>query len=424
VPLAQFLVYRWHTYMTSAPQDAPDVADLVRVTDANDVVVTAPADDDPVVLASVRRRLAAIEGERARMLETAAAIEGQLSERRERAARGEASSDDAHASLVAAVDVGEAAVPATMGRAAAERGRPVLGSPWVLAAIYGASAIAILCEAWQFALPWLDLTGVDTSNLAVEWSRAPLSVITGAVFGLAVAGGLFALYDHVVIGLGALTAEGRSRRQRLVSLAGVTAESVLVFAASWAMAMLREGFGRGSIERQDALEGAAARASGASATWVFVVITLLAPLGTALILHVARRIRASRTAVRDAQRAWDAAEEARRATRERGEERGRLVDAARAESDRDVQTLVARKAACEERAEVLEQVLRETADSQRKFATAFARRVGAQLHQDRHAYLVQAHKLGADALLQPRTRDESSGVRWIARDASRRHAQH
>jgi flagellar motility protein MotE (MotC chaperone) len=420
VPLAEFLACRSYVYLRSAPQGQPDVQGLVRIVD-NEIVLAPHDEADATLLASVRDRLATTEGERARMTREAANLAERIAALQARSRSGEARVDESKGGVVEAVAGGDAAVPATMSRIPSDRGRPVLGRAWALAAIYAGAGAAVLCEAWQFMLPWLNLTGVDTSNLSREWNRSPAPILLAAAFGLVVAGGMFALFDQMCgwLRTGAVD-EGKTRRQRAFALLAAGATAAFLVAVSCGMAMMREGFGKGSLERQDALAGATAAIDAGGATlWVFVVVTILAPLGVAVLLHHARGIRDSRALVRAEQRAWDADEERKRSGRECLEEVERLEASERAQTERQVAELEQRKRECEELADAHEQTLRETAEGQRRFAEAFARGVAARLHQDRHAFLLQAYKRGARELLA--MRDETSGVRLMPAATSSRH---
>lgn len=60
-----------------------------------------------------------------------------------------------------------------------------LGFPWLLSLRYGAIGFLGLVEAFQLTWPILDRMAVDTANLAMEWQRAPMTVMGGIASAIA-----------------------------------------------------------------------------------------------------------------------------------------------------------------------------------------------------------------------------------------------
>lgn len=86
---------------------------------------------------------------------------------------------------------GSAAVPATTQRT--DRGRLELSFSWLTASCWTLIVVLLLGEAYQFALPYFDSIGIDSSNLAAEWVRNPIGISFGACFAIGAAAIVFVL---------------------------------------------------------------------------------------------------------------------------------------------------------------------------------------------------------------------------------------
>lgn len=68
---------------------------------------------------------------------------------------------------------------------------------WLLGALYVGIALCVNLEAWQFAVPFLNVTGIDVSDLSSEWVRNPIGILNGSGFALAVSAGICIVWSWI-----------------------------------------------------------------------------------------------------------------------------------------------------------------------------------------------------------------------------------
>jgi hypothetical protein len=189
------------------------------------------------------------------------------------------------------IATGAAPVPATLARARGHRGRPRRPVPWGPLACVLAIAVTVVVEAWQFALPALNATGVDVTNLAAEWHRNPIALLLGSGFALAASAAVFGLWYVVVERAVALAARVSTQPWRkTVGAAGVPLVlGGLLLGITVGIGAMRHGFSQGVIgiqellQGQDLLQGQTPAGRGSAA--VFVLLTLAVPLAVAYLQH-------------------------------------------------------------------------------------------------------------------------------------------
>jgi hypothetical protein len=149
--------------------------------------------------------------------------------------------------------------------------------PGSLPIILGRSAVgaAVLAEAFQLAIPWLNMTGVDPSSLSTAFATAPLSVISGfALCALATAVLTWLAHEglrFISRFWSALSPFAPSCLRDLVAGAGVTC---LQLALAWWLAAVRRAAGESAV----ALQGAGNSTAGAELPMgAFVGVTVLVP---------------------------------------------------------------------------------------------------------------------------------------------------
>jgi len=297
------------------------------------------------------------------------------------------------------IATGVAPVPATLARARGRRGRPRQAVPWGPLTCALVIAVTVLVEAWQFALPYLNATGVDVSNLAAEWHRNPLATLLGSSFALAAAAAVFLLW-YVVIERTVAIAK-RVNAQPWWKTAGQALAPLvlggLLLLTTCGIGAMRHGFSHGARDLLATLQGQAPAGRGSEA--VFVLLTLIVPLAVAYLQHTssASDIWEQRQHVRAQQVQWDQAEAEALLVRERRAELMRLpaVERDRLERKRDEARRKLRELA--EYAQAIEGGIREWLEAARRFGLAYVHSLVAALEQDRYFFLKAARPGRAEA---------------------------
>lgn len=298
--------------------------------------------------------------------------------------------------LVTDVQEGRAGVPATLARDAELRGRPALPGLAAVCVIYAAVGTVALLEAWQFALPYLNAIGIDTSNLGFEWQRNGLGILAGGAFAAGLSASLFVFFHSIVDIVVSMYRGGATRARTAAKAALALGLTGTLALTAWGISAMRDGLRQASSAFLSAVHGSAA--TGGSDVWKFFVFTLAVPFASAILLHAARLRLEKREAAREAQREWDAAQEALIAHRERDEALEKMAADARArlERKREQMRTLDRELWAQVRAE--EEALRRTIDSDLRFAQAFAAAVYDQLMRDQMYFMRHARRRRLDEL--------------------------
>jgi hypothetical protein len=194
-------------------------------------------------------------------------------------------------------------------RASRRHGRPHSPGPWGPMACGLAIAATVLVEAWQFALPYLNATGVDTTNLAQEWRRNCLGILAGGGFAFSASAGIFILWH------GAWQAAVASfRRVTAVPWWQTACRGAFAMTLSTLLIATAVGIGwlRGDASQAaSALMGALQRQGAAEhrSAGVFVLLTVMVPFAAAYLQHKSSEsaVWQERQRAHEAQAQWDAA---------------------------------------------------------------------------------------------------------------------
>lgn len=238
----------------------------------------------------------------------------------QRIREAEAELGEARRALAEAVAAGRAAALGE-GEAAAHLRPHVPSASWARAAMTGA-LVFTLAEAWQLAIPFLNFAGVDVTDLASEFRRAPLTVALIALFALPCTAVLVGLAHAALRRLESGLEEDASplRRRRDLALAGTAG------AISFGLAVLLGEMRHGASEAGAALNAASTGAAAeASSSLVLVLVTAIVPYLTAWLWDWSRGQLTERERARLAAHRFDAELAAKRAARARLEDQVRLA---------------------------------------------------------------------------------------------------
>lgn len=403
-----YLTRRLRDYLSTTPPPWEPLPYVVAI-DGGNVVVTPnpevntppgqrlreePTDEDPLVavidqspwLSSLERQL--LLRELQQLMAAEAKITGPLSQVDENLTDRKAAQLD---------EIADGQVPLVpLARPPGRRGRPRQSFPWgpVLGSLV--IVLTVLIEAWQFALPYLNATGVDVTNLAAEWRRNPVGVLAGSGFALATATALFAGWYWVISAAAAL-----SRRvglepwwttaARAIAPLGVSA---LLLAATIGIGAMRHTISQGTENLTRAVQGQALASDGS--VGVFVLLTLIVPLAVAYLQHQLQAAWARGRPGRE-QRAQEALHAWRE--RERRAEPIRRLEKERADLARQLAKVQAQYQVLIDYAQASEQRFRETVDAKHQSSRAYVHSLVAALERDRFYYVWAAtKKRGAEAL--------------------------
>ncbi len=160
------------------------------------------------------------------------------------------------------------------------------GYPWAPLLGYPLLAMAVLAEGWQLALPYLDATGVDSSDLSGELARNPIGLSLGMAFAMSAALALLVLYDAALGHLRWLLRDTSGERRR-ASAIGLTLFGSLALLVSMTLAGLRHGTGTASAALAATLSHQSQ--SGPGGGLVFLTLSIGVPLACA---HIHARLAA------------------------------------------------------------------------------------------------------------------------------------
>lgn len=312
VPIDAFLRKRLFHYERFAPQDLRPLPRSIEIVDG-DVLVTdrrltdvfvEPADFD---LLAERRGLT----EHVRNFEQARDQQVTLlSDRVEHAAREversakslppvEEKVQALEAELEKEIAAGTALPPPAKGRdpksqvgwAFRYRGKEVL--------LCIATGLVLAVEAYQLGLPYLDMTGVDSGDLATSWKLNPQGVVTGFAFAGAATAMLFVLSKMLVDTVWSLWSDPHSAGRFAVKSTLAVAFAALLASTAVGLASFRHHLSTSAQMLSTAVTGAAGAVdppgvAGPSPfidpallqALTFVLLTLGLPLSLACLHHV------------------------------------------------------------------------------------------------------------------------------------------
>jgi hypothetical protein len=299
------------------------------------------------------------------------------------------------------------ALPASSSSAAAypSSAPPAMPGCWPLVWRNVLIFIGILSEAYTLALPWWFSNGVDCSRLAREWAHQPIMLIAGAGFAFSATAILFIGWSWVVERLYALHAAHSRIVAVLMKATGILLGLALLLATSLGIAQMRARLGTDAMAAASAQTVADLLATSPPAgdtagglMDVFFLLTVLLPLGCAIIHHQAHNIQTERKALRQELRAWDydrmragtLAKEAVvhfNAPIETAQKRLQAI------TER-IKALDAERAAIEQRAVTVEKAIRAQVTREHETARNWNNHVNAKLAKSRRKAVVLVPKTG------------------------------
>lgn len=427
VHLSDYLTYRLRQYLGQLPQNPHPLPVMVSISGAEILVQANPnANDHPLARLLEDPAGVSVDGSdpqealvrwlRATHEAEAQIVGWELSEAEEEYARlsdafleaNERLSEMCRAQQEEIADGGSLS-GRTMSRSKRDRGRPSLGVPRMLIGSAAATAVAIACEAYQFALPYYDLMGIDSTNLTAEWQRNASGVLMGAGFA-ATASGALLVFGHWLFETVLSLYAGGERLFRTAMKGALAAGLATALAASaYYIGDLRHGAGESSSSLLSAMRDRVAETD--SGTAVFVLLTALVPLAVAWMWHKAKEETGRRRQVRAEQRLWDEGENQKL---ELGERRDELIDRMREEREQLTRLRSSAREKIRElgrRAQAAEQWLREKVETERRFAVAFAGSLIAALERDRFYFVRAAHRRGQEHLIAASALSQASRSR-------------
>ena len=210
-----------------------------------------------------------------------------------RALAARARIDDASRAYAAAVAAGTVVVHPDIEATPEQLGRPPVPSVASIAALRGFVAVLLMAEAWRFAGPVLELSGIVAAELDAALQVSPLPTALALVFALGAAAAVFAFAGVALArATDAIEDAGASRRRTLLGVGGLVA----------ALAA-----------------GGVTAAAAAPQRWAHVILLVTVPFAAALLWRWGSHLARVRLGALDAALAWDR-ERAREAA-----DRGRLA---------------------------------------------------------------------------------------------------
>jgi hypothetical protein len=184
-----------------------------------------------------------------------------------------------------AIRSGAVRSPTTEKRTTGERRRPRRPVPWVLALGYTAIGCMTFFEAYHLVQPFYDWLGVDSTNLAREWLRNPLGVLSGAGFALSASFSLCLLWYLALRNALSIVRTWESAGPVLTGLraGGLFAIGSFLFVGSYLLATMRHAM-FGSIDLFHAAQQGQ-QSGGDIGQSVFLFLTLVVPFAAAYVHH-------------------------------------------------------------------------------------------------------------------------------------------
>jgi hypothetical protein len=316
IRLDDFLRSRLAKYATRLPVTLEDLPIEVEIEGGEAVIRQKPparASGAPGSALSATSALEAIDGPwAAREIRDAEAALDAL-DARARDAR--ARIDEASKAFAAAVAAGTVVVHPDLDATPEQLGRPPVPSTAPITALRAFVAVLLLAEAWRFAGPVLELSGIVAAELDVALQVSPVPTALALAFAVGAAAAVFAFAGVALSrATDAIEDAAAPRRRALLGMGGLVA----------ALAA-----------------GGVTAAAAAPQRWAHVILLVTVPFAAALLWRWGSHLARVRAGALDAALAWD---------RERAHEaagRGRhagLVAAAEAELARvEAERVLARR---------------------------------------------------------------------------------
>ncbi len=314
-----------------------------------------------------------------------------------------------------AIASGAAAAPQVVEATPEQMGRPPVLSAGGVIGIFVFSALLLLAQTWQFAVPYLSAIGIDTLRLGAELKRNPLGIVLGSVFALGAATSLF-VFAHVALrrGLDLFRGEGTSRSKGWVAFA-MGGSALLASITAWLIGSLRPS----SETAAQVFQGAV---SPRTAQLAFFLLALIVPLAVAFLVYLAEMIITKREAMLLAARTWDGERFRTLTERVRREELLERAERERVHLEVERQAAQARLRAINRRSVEARRGAEELAQSQRVGLRTLAASLVSALETDRYEFVRQASARGLPALLEVEP-PPTAGVGVEPRGQARREAQ-
>ncbi|HZZ84143.1 MAG TPA: hypothetical protein VFE30_06370 [Anaeromyxobacteraceae bacterium] len=292
-----------------------------------------------------------------------------------------------------AIANGTAAAPQVVEATPEQMGRPPVPSGAVVVAIYVFSSLLLLAQTWQFAVPYLAASGIDTVRLGLEVKRNPLGIVLGSVFSLGAAASLF-VFAHVALrrGLDLYRGEADKRRRLWVGLA-MGGASLLASITAWLVGSLRPSIETATALFQGGVPAKAARLA-------FFLLALIVPLAVACLLLLAEVLTAKRDELLRAARAWDVERFRTLTERVRREELLERAERERVHLEVERQAAQARLRTLNHRSVEARRAAQELAEARRLDLRNLAASLVSALESERYEFVRQASARGVPALLE------------------------
>jgi hypothetical protein len=261
-------------------------------------------------------------------------------------------------------------------------------------------------EGYQLALPYLDSIGVDTTNLAREWVKNPMGIVSGAGFAVSSSVGLFLLWHIVLHHAGLISKRWQSAGPVMTALrvAGIVGLCGILLVGTYLLATMRHGMVGGVLGLLQAQQVQPAGADMGQS--VFFFLTLLVPFAAAYVHH---QMGQSQYWMRRRdgmlkQEQWDLEEEQRFLAAERLADRRDLRQQNREGIEHQRTQLQNQRQALAERAQAAERQRLERLEQARHSTEVYARSLLAALEQDRHYFIRAANRCQAEHLVPAQAR--------------------
>jgi hypothetical protein len=296
--------------------------------------------------------------------------------------------------------------PITQRRSTGGKRRPRLPVPWLPALGYTAIGCMIIFEGYQLALPYLDSIGVDTTNLAREWVRNPISMVNGAGFALSATVGLFLLWHIVLRHASQLFKSWQSAGPVLTALrAGVVVGLCgILLGGTYLLANMRHGMA-GSVINLLQLQQGQQSGTGIGQS-VFFFLTLIVPFAAAYLHHQIGKSaywQRRRDIIRK-QEQWDQKEEERLLADERLAGRRTLRQQQLERIERQRTLLNNQRQALAQQAQAAQTQQRERLEQARSSTEVYVRSLIAALEQDKYYFIRMANRCNAEHLVPEQVR--------------------
>lgn len=436
VPLQEYLDARLGIYRRETPQVRRPLPSQIDIKNGK-VVLEPLADSDPRLRLLADPAGVREEGDEETFAEERAALQAlsrsrtqsvlrDLREKEKQVERHAAHlvevRDDLEArkaELTARVSIGEVPVTTTRRRAAEERGKPLLDTPWRLLLGWTLMGGFVLSEAYQYFAIVADATGAVGRGLGWQIGAAGFAAL------LAVA--TVVLPKWVFSRMFTVFSEEASLWRKLATGVGILCLGGLYTALTVGLGLLRhassgeavdlnaliQGSGMGKVTPGSSGEVAAevGTAAAPDGWWIWPVINFTAPITLALLWQwMIEEPRARRRQQQELRWRWNAAESERI-------EIGERLEAIIAQREAEEAVLEqARQGAREEleriaaEAQAAEEQVRTFLEIERRIGVAWVQALQAALHLDRLEFAQRARRSGRACLLEGGNRNSLGAI--------------